>query len=123
MKSPDIQINKEVGILSSNRGEIAFDIDDDSISVLGISVFKRRCGIGSGLVKELEKFAIKQGIKAIVVPATPTKTALSFWLKAGYNYVFPEDAAIGNGILKEEEQGKIRDTDSGVIVLEKVLKN
>ncbi len=75
-----------MGILSSNLGEIAFDIDDDSISVLGISVSKRRCGIGSGLVKELEKFAIKQDIK-------------------------------------EKEQGKIRDTDSGVIVLEKVLKN
>lgn len=90
MKSPDIRIDKEVGTLSSNLGEIAFDIDDDSISVLRISVLKRRCGIGSGLVKELEKFAIKQGIKTIVVPATPTKTALSFRLKANYNYVFPK---------------------------------
>jgi len=119
----DIRIYEEFGTVSSDFGEIEFVIDEDYISIFQIFVVKKRCGIGSNLLKKLEEFAIERGLRKIVVPVTPSKLALSFWLKAGYRYVFPEDIVIGNEIIKGEDLEKIRDTDSGIILLEKELED
>ncbi|MGC9336971.1 MAG: hypothetical protein ACP5EQ_02600 [Candidatus Cloacimonadia bacterium] len=119
----DIQIYEEFGIVSSDFGEIEFVIEEDCISIFQIFALKKRCGIGSNLLQKLEEFAIERNLRKLVVPATPSKLALSFWLKAGYRYVFPEEMVIGNEILKEEDSEKIRDTDSGIILLEKVLRD
>lgn len=119
----DIRIYEESGTVSSDFGEIEFVIDETRISIFQIFVLKKRCGVGSNLLKKLEEFAIERGLRKIVVPVTPSRLALSFWLKAGYCYVFPDEVVMGNEILKEEDPEKIRDTDSGIILLEKVLEN
>jgi GNAT superfamily N-acetyltransferase len=117
----DIRIDEESGTVSSDFGEIEFVIDEDCISIFQIFALKKRCGIGSNLLQKLEEFAIERDLRKIIVPVTPSRLALSFWLKAGYYYVFPEEMIIGNAILKEKDSGKIRDTDSGIILLEKAL--
>jgi len=119
----DIRIYKESGTVASELGKIEFVIDEDCISIFRISVLKKRCGTGSNLLQKLEEFAIKKNIRKIIVPVTPSKLALSFWLKAGYHYAFPEETIIGNEILKEENMEKIRNTDSGIILLEKTLED
>jgi len=117
----DIRTYEESGIVSSEFGEIEFVIDEDCISIFQIFVMKKRCGIGSNLLRKLEEFAIERNMRKIVVPVTPSKLALSFWLKAGYRYVFPEEMVMGNEVLKEEDLEKIRDTHSGIVLLEKAL--
>ena len=119
----DIRIYEESGTVSSDFGGIEFAVDEDCISIFQIFTVKRRCGIGSNLLQKLEEFAIQKNLRKIFVPVTPSRLALSFWLKAGYRYVFPEEMVMGNEILKEEDPEKIRDTDSGIILLEKVLEN
>lgn len=116
-----IRMYKESGTVASELGKIEFVVDEDCISIFRIFVMKKRCGIGSNLLQKLEEFAIKKNVRKIIVPVTPSKLVLSFWLKAGYHYTFPEETIIGNGILKEENVEKIRNTDSGIILLEKTL--
>ncbi|MEW6162983.1 MAG: hypothetical protein AB1606_06700 [Nitrospirota bacterium] len=115
------QIDGEWGIVKSVQGEIEFTIDNDDISVFQISVFKKRCGIGSALVERLEDFCLQRNIRKITVPSTPSKEALSFWLTRGYDYVFPEDSDMGQTILNSQDPEKIEETDSGVILLEKIV--
>jgi len=119
----DIRIYEESGTVSSEFGEIEFVIDEYCISIFQIFALKKRCGIGSNLLQKLEEFAIERNTRKIVVPVTPSKLALSFWLKAGYRYVFPEEMVRGNEVLKEEDPEKIIETDSGIILLEKVLED
>lgn len=118
-----IQIDGERNIVKSAQGEIEFAIDNDGISIFQIFVLKRCCGIGSALVERLEDFCLQQNIRKITVPSTPSKEALSFWLARGYYYVFPEDSGIGRMILSSQKPGKIEETDSGIILLEKVVRD
>lgn len=118
-----IQIDEEKNIVKSAQGEIEFTIDDDGVSIFGIFVLKKRCGIGSALVKKLEDFCLKQGIRKVTVPSTPSKEALSFWLAMGYYYVFVEDSDIGHTILNSQDPEKIKETNSGIILVEKVMES
>lgn len=116
-----IQIDGEFGIVKSNNGEIEFTIEDDGISILGISVAKKRKGIGSTLEKKLEEFCLRQDIRRITVPSTPSKEALSFWLSRGYDYVYSEDKDIETMILSNKKSDKIIETYCGIILLEKIV--
>lgn len=116
-----IQIGREWGIMKSEQGEVEFAIDNDGISIFQTFVSKKRCGIGSALVKKLEDFCLERNIRKIKVPSTPSKEALSFWLARGYYYVFSEDGDIGQIILNSQDPEKIEETDSGIILLEKIL--
>ena len=117
-----IQIGKEWGIVKSAQGEIQFVIDNDGISVFQTFVLKRRNGIGSALVERLEDFCLQRNIRKITVPSTPSKEALSFWVARGYYYVFSGDSDIGHTILNSQDPEKIEETDSGIILLEKILE-
>jgi GNAT superfamily N-acetyltransferase len=116
-----IQIDEESRIVKSAHGEIDFTVDDDGISIFQIFVHRKLCGIGSALIERLENFCLQRNFRKITVPSTPSKEALSFWLAKGYNYVFAEDYAIGNAILNNQYQEEIVDTDSGIILLEKMI--
>lgn len=116
-----IQIDEENYIIKCDIGKIEFAIDDESLSVFQVFTLRKRCGVCSSLVKKLEEFASQRRLRNIIVPATPSKQALSFWLKMGYCYLFPEDNIIGNQILNKEDPEEIQDTDSGVILLEKTV--
>jgi GNAT superfamily N-acetyltransferase len=117
-----LEINGGDGKLSSSQGEIDFTIEDMGISVFQIYVLKKRCGIGSALVKRLEDYCLEQNIQKITVPSTPSKKALSFWLSRGYYYVFSEDIKVGNCILNNKDTEKIEETNSGIILLEKNIR-
>ena len=117
-----IQIGREWGIVKSAQGEIQFVIDNDGISVFQTFVLKRRNGIGSALVERLEDFCLQRNIRKITVPSTPSKEALSFWVARGYHYVFSGDSDIGYTILNSQDPEKIEETDSGIILLEKILE-
>jgi len=116
-----MEIEGECGVVKSAQGEIEFTLDNESISVFQMFVFKKRCGVGSALVKRLEDLCLQQDIRRITVPSTPSKEALSFWLARGYHYVFSEDSNIGHQILNSLYPEKIEETDSGIILLEKIV--
>jgi GNAT superfamily N-acetyltransferase len=118
-----IQIDKERNIVKSAQGEIEFTIDDDGVSIFSIFVLKKRCGIGSALVEKLEDFCLKQSIRKITVPSTPSKEALSFWLARGYYYILVEDSDIGHTILSSQDPEKIEETNSGIILVEKIIES
>lgn len=119
-----IQIDGEWGIVKSAQGEIDFTIDNETISVFQIFVRKRRCGTGSALMERLEEFCLQtRNIRKIIVPSTPSKEALSFWLARDYYYVFSEDSDIEHTILNSQDPEKIEETDSGIILLEKIVGN
>lgn len=109
--------------MKSAHGEIEFTLDNEGISVFQIFVLNKRCGIGSALVKRLEDFCLQRNIRRTIVPSTPSKEALSFWLARGYHYVFSGDSDIGHTILDSENSEKIGETDSGIIVLEKIVEH
>lgn len=118
-----IQIDGEWGIMKSEQGEVEFAIDNDGISIFQTFVSKKRCGVGSALVKKLEDFCLERNIQKITVPSAPSKEALSFWLASGYYYVFSEDRDIGQIILNSQDPEKIEETDSGIILLEKTVED
>jgi GNAT superfamily N-acetyltransferase len=118
-----IQLDGEWGIIKSAQGEIEFTSDNDGVSIFQIFVLNKRCGIGSALVERLEDFCLQRNIRRTIVPSTPSKEALSFWLASGYHYVFSEDSDIGHTILDSENPEKIGETDFGIILLERLAEN
>ncbi len=104
-------------------GEIDFEIDEESISVFQMYVSPKKHGIGTRLVKELESLVLRKNLKSIIVPATPSKEALSFWIKMGYGFIFSEDENIANRVLNSSglDMGQIVNTDSGIILLSKKI--
>lgn len=109
----------ENGIL----GEIDFEVEEESVSVFQIYVSSKRRGIGTKLVKELESIALRKNLKSIIVPVTPSKEALSFWVKMEYGFTFSEDVDVADRILNSSASnaGKIFNTDSGIILLSKKI--
>ena len=114
-----LEVKGEDYTLKNTFGEINFTVDEDGISVFGVFVSKKRRGIGTSLVKELEKFALANELQRIYVPATPSREAITFWLKLGYHYVSPEDKIIGDDLMKYEDPECIIETESGIILLKK----
>jgi GNAT superfamily N-acetyltransferase len=102
-------------------GKIDFQIDEESISVFQIYASPQRQGVGTKLVKELESLALEKKLKSIIVPATPSKEALRFWIKMGYGFISIEDIDIADSILNSSvlNAGEIFDTDSGILLLSK----
>ena len=84
----DVEIDEKNCLLKCGNGRLDFALDEETISVFQIFTPKERQGIGSSLVTTLEKFAIERKAKNIIVPVTPSKQALPFWLKVGYEYVW-----------------------------------
>lgn len=104
-------------------GEIDFEIDEESISVFQMYVSPKRHGAGTKLAKRIENLALRKHLKSIVVPATPSKEVLSFWIKMGYGFIFSEDEDIANRVLNSSglDMGQIVNTDSGIILLSKKI--
>jgi len=104
-------------------GEIDFEINEESISVFQMHVSPKRRGTRTKLVKKIENLALGRHLKSIVVPATPSKEVLSFWIKMGYGFVFSEDRDVANRVLNSSglEMGQIVNTDAGIILLSKKI--
>jgi len=118
----DIKVDEKNCVLECQNGRLDFFLDEETISISQIFASEERQGIGSSLVTRLEKFAVERRLKDIIVPVTPSKQALSFWLKIGYEYVWQEDKILGDEILGNEDCRSIVDTDSGVILLRKKIE-
>jgi GNAT superfamily N-acetyltransferase len=116
-----IMMDLQNGSLKCKFAQIDFSIDENEMSIFQIFVTTnyRRKGIGSALVKKLEEFAMRTALRRIVVSATPSRQALSFWKKAGYSYAFPEEINLERKVLGTQDPKYIEDTESGVIVLAK----
>lgn len=118
----DIEVDEKNCVLKCQNGRLDFALDEEAISIFQIFASGERQGIGSSLVARLEKLAAQRKLKTIVVPATPSKQALSFWLKMGYEYVWQEDRILGDEILGNQDSRSIVDTDSGIILFNKKIE-
>lgn len=118
----DIKVDERNCLLKCENGRLDFALDEETISIFQIFTSEERQGVGSSLVARLEKFAVERRLKSIVVPATPSKQALSFWLKMGYEYVWQEDKIRGDEILGNQDYRSIVDTDSGIVLLRKRIE-
>lgn len=118
----DIKVDEENYLLRCEKGQLDFSLDEETISISQIFASEERQGIGSALVARLEKFAVERRLKNIVAPVTPSKQALSFWLKMGYEYVWQEDKIWEDEILGNQDCRSIVDTDSGIILLRKQIE-
>lgn len=118
----DIKVDERSCVLKCKNGRLDFSLDEETISVFQIFASEERQGVGSSLVTRLEKFAVEKRMKNIIVPVTPSKQALSFWLKTGYEYVWQEDKILGGEILRNQDCRSIVDTDSGIILLRKEIE-
>jgi len=118
----DIKVGEKSCVLECQNGGLDFSLDEETISVFQVFASEERQGIGSSLVTRLEKFAVERRLKNIVVPVTPSKQALSFWLKMGYEYVWQEDKILGDEILRNQDCKSIVNTNSGIILLRKKIE-
>jgi GNAT superfamily N-acetyltransferase len=118
----DIEVDEENCLLKCQNGRLDFSLDEETISVFQIFASEERQGIGSSLVTRLEGFAVERRLKNVVVPVTPSKQALSFWLKMGYEYVWQEDKILGDEILGNQDCKRIINTGSGIILLRKKIE-
>jgi GNAT superfamily N-acetyltransferase len=118
----DVEVDERNCLLKCENGRLDFTLDEETISVFQVFASEERQGIGSSLVTRLEKFASERRLKNIIVPVTPSKQALSFWLKMGYEYVWQEDKIWGDEILKNQDCKSIVDTGSGIILLRKKIE-
>jgi GNAT superfamily N-acetyltransferase len=118
----DIKMDEKNHVLECQKGRLDFCVDEETISIFQIVASEERQGFGSSLVTRLEEFAVERRLKEIVVPVTPSKQALSFWLKMGYEYVWQEDRILGDEILGNQDSKNIVDTDSGIILLNKKIE-
>jgi GNAT superfamily N-acetyltransferase len=117
-----IKVDEKNCLLECKNGQLDFSLDEETISVFQIFALEEQQGIGSSLVARLEEFAVERGLKSIIVPVTPSKQALSFWLRMGYEYVWQEDKILGDEILRNQDCRRIVDTDSGIILLNKKIE-
>ena len=65
-------------------GDLDYDIDGEYATVQAISVYRTGQGIGRKLVELFEERAITENAKGVLVPASPTKEAVSFWKAMNY---------------------------------------
>ena len=118
----DIKVDEKNCLLECQNGRLDFTLEEETISIFQIFASEERQGIGSSLVTRLEKFASERKAKNIIVPVTPSRQALSFWLKMGYGYIWQEDKILGDAILRNQDWKSIVDTDSGIILLKKKIE-
>jgi GNAT superfamily N-acetyltransferase len=110
-----------------NKKYIEYDytIEEDTfcINSLNVDKSKRRQGLGTSLLQDIEKIAKKENCNAIVVPSDLSKIALSFWQK---NNFIPQDVAdnaiINKVVNSNRKENFIFDFDGvSVVMLQKEL--
>lgn len=102
-------------------GTLDYDIDGESAIVMAISVYRTGEGVGRKLVELFEDVALKENAKFAVVPASPTKEAVSFWKKMKYKPSGDDDKYWARRIVNGWKEGHW-ETTSGVAVMEKDFK-
>lgn len=103
--------------ITCDYGKLEYYLDNDGAVVNSISVYLKRNGIGTKLVKEFEKLVQQNELKIIEVPASPTKEAILFWKSLGY---LPEDKYWANKIVRSNKE-TAWDTPQGVVVMTKEI--
>ena len=118
-----IEMNISAGEIESPYGKLLFNFDDGQFAIMGIDISKRkrRQGIGTALVRAAEKLARELGCAEIDVPATPSRMAVSFWLRMGFRCWLKEENRLVTRILESQSDDSIFDSNSGVIVMRKHL--
>ncbi len=102
--------------ITCDYGELEFSIEQDEVILNSISVYAKRMGVGKSLDNKLEYLVKLQGFKIIVVPASPTKEAVSFWKKIGYNHSDVDDKYWINKIILSDKETPWA-TSQGVVVM------
>lgn len=93
-------ISKEGRVIASGR--VHFNSTDEAqIRYMAVDDSFKRNGIGSQIVKSLEKYAISEGAKVMILNAR--EQAISFYLSLGYEEVGPyqSDTGIPHKIMKK----------------------
>lgn len=101
-----------------DHGDLEYYIDDENAIVNAISVYRTGEGIGRKLVELFENEALKENIKFAIVPASPTKEAISFWIKMNYRPSTEDDKYWAKEIINGWKESAW-DTPQGVVVMEK----
>lgn len=102
-------------------GDLDYDVDGDTAIVQAISVYRTGEGIGRKLVELFEDAVIKEKAQCVLVPASPTKEAVSFWKAMNYKPSGKDDKYWARKIVNGWQEGAW-DTWSGVVVMEKDFK-
>ena len=116
-----LEIDIKAREIRSPYGKLLFNFDDGHFSIMGIEISKRKRGqgIGTALVNVAEKLARELECVGIEVPATPSKMALSFWRKNGYECYLLEERVLTTKILECKASSKIFTSNSGIILMKK----
>jgi len=119
-----LEIDIKTGEIKSPYGDLFFNFDVDQFSIVGIEISEpnRRQGIGTGLVNAAEKLARELECLKVEVPATPSRMAISFWNKNGYEFALKEEKALVARIMKSKSSSKIFDSDSGIVLMHKRIR-
>jgi hypothetical protein len=104
--------------ISCDYGDLDYDIDGEGAIVQAISVYRTGQGIGRKLVELFEDVAVKENAKYALVPATPSKEAISFWKKMKYKPSSDDDKYWAKRITQSWRESTW-DTPQGVVVMEK----
>ena len=102
-------------------GDLDYDVDGDTAIVQAISVYRTGQGIGRKLVELFEDSVLKENVECVLVPATPSKEAISFWKKMKYKPSGNDDKYWARKIINGWKEGTW-DTPQGVVVMEKDFK-
>lgn len=102
-------------------GDLDYDVDGKTAIVLAISVYRTGEGIGRKLVELFEDAVLKENATSAVVPATPSKEAISFWEKMKYKPSTDDDKYWAKKITRSWKESTW-DTPQGVIVMKKSFK-
>jgi len=116
----EISFEKEKGTFLAftyNKEKRIIEID-----VIEVKKELRRTGIGSRMLKELERFAKDKKVLTIIGGSTPTREAISFWLKMGYQPDTVEDYEYTKKVLKEKDPKKAVDIPSKLIEFKKEFR-
>ena len=102
-------------------GTLDYEVDGEDAIVLAISVYRTGQGIGRKLVELFEDVVFKENALSAVVPATPSKEAISFWKKMKYKPSTDDDKYWARRITQSWKESTW-DTPQGVVVMEKNFK-
>lgn len=102
-------------------GDLNYDVDGETAIVQAISVYRTGQGIGRKLVELFEESVLKENVECVLVPATASKEAVSFWMKMKYKPSSNEDKYWARKITNSWKESTW-DTPQGVVVMEKNFK-
>jgi hypothetical protein len=102
-------------------GVLEYSLDDQGATVDSISVYRKRLGIGTKLVKLFEDLAIKENAEFVLVPVSPNKEAILFWKSLKYKPATDDDKYWTRKITRSWKEDSW-DTAQGVVVMEKSFK-